>query len=130
MNWKSSGKLVYSPKTHLRNADRWLILQCDEQLAAYYRALYRQEWFYRPKLIRPVWGSHISVLRGEKIPNADLWGLGANSIIQFEYEPGVKSNGEYYWLTVHCEELKGVRLAYGLSPEPQFGFHLTIARIS
>lgn len=127
---KSSGKLIYNPKTHLRNSDRWLILACDEELASYYRALYRQEFFYRPKLMRPVFGAHISIIRGEKIPNYELWGLGKDKTVSFEYEDGVRTNGEYYWLKVHCPELEGLRVAYGLSPHPQFGFHLTVGRIS
>lgn len=127
---KSSGKLIYNPKTHLRNSDRWLILVVEEELGAYYRALYRREFFYRPKLVRPVWGTHISIVRGSHIPNLDIWGFNNNKIVNFEYEPGVKDNGEYYWLKVSCSELEAVRLAYGLSPHPQFGFHLTIGRKS
>lgn len=127
---KSSGKLVYSPKTHLRNSDRWLVLMCDDALSEYYRTLFKREFPWKTKLMRPVWGTHVSVIRGEVIPNSDIWGLGKDSIVNFEYEGGVKDNGEYYWLKVRCDELAAIRQAYGLPRSPQFGFHLTIGRVS
>ena len=49
---------------------------------------------------------------------------------EFEYEDGVLSNNEYYRLKVKCPYLKELRLKYGLSSEPKFGYHLTIGRIS
>lgn len=128
MRFKASGKLVYSPKTHLKDSSRWLVLMGDEELSKYYRALYHQEFFYRPKLTRPVWGTHVSIVRGEVIPNAQAWGFAANKFINFEYEPGIKDNGEYYWLKVYCDELAAIRELFGLKREPQFGFHLTIGR--
>jgi len=130
---KSIGKLVYSPRTHLASSDRWLVLMCDDEISRYYRHLYKMEYPYlngerTGKLTRPVWGTHVSVIRGERIPNMNLWGLDANKIIEFEYEPGVIDNGEYYWLKVRCPYLSGLRKKYGLHPEPRFGFHLTIGR--
>lgn len=128
MIFKSSGKLVYNPKTHLRDSERWLVLMVEEELSLYYRCLFRREFFWKPKLQRPVWGSHVSIVRGEKIPNVDAWGFAANKTINFEYEPGVSSNGEYYWLKVYCDELAAIRELFGLPREPRFGFHLTIGR--
>lgn len=101
---------------------------CDEDLSSYYRCLQRREFPWQPKLQRPVWGSHISVVRGEKIPNEAAWGFAANKIINFEYEPGVIDNGEYFWLKVYCDELSAIREIFGLSRQPRFGFHLTIGR--
>lgn len=131
MNFKSSGKLVYNPKTHLQsnnNWNKWLVLMCDEELSIYYRTIFTREYPYLSKLMRPVWGSHISVIRGEKVPNSDIWGIGKDTIIHFEYEPGVQNNKEYYWLKVHCDELGALREAYNLPRQPRFGFHLTIGR--
>jgi hypothetical protein len=130
---KSMGKLVYSPRTHLASSDRWLVLMCDDEISKYYRHLYSREYPYlnggrSTKLTRPVWGTHISIIRGEFIPNFKLWGLDANKIVEFEYEGGVIDNGEYYWLKASCPALSEVREKYGLSREPRFGFHLTIGR--
>jgi hypothetical protein len=125
---KSIGKLIYSPRTHLASSERWLILSCDDELSLYYRSLFYREYPWLGKLTRAVWGSHISIIRGERVPNYNLWRLDENKIIEFEYEPGVIDNGEYYWLNVKCDYLCYLRQKYGLSRYPQFGFHLTVGR--
>lgn len=125
---KSVGKLVYSPRTHLASSQDWLVLMCDDEISKYYRTLFSREFPWKPKLTRPVWGTHVSVIRGEKIPKPELWKLDANKIVQFEYEGGVIDNGEYYWLKVKCDYLCKLREQYGLSKEPRFGLHLTIGR--
>lgn len=125
---KSTGKLIYSPRTHLSSSERWLVLMCDDEISKYYRHMFYQEYPWLGKLTRPVWGTHISVIRGEKVPNYKLWRLDENKIINFEYEPGVKDNGEYYWLKVKCDYLLDLREKYGLPRNPQFGLHLTVGR--
>lgn len=130
---KSTGKLVYSPRTHLASSEKWLVLMCDDEISRYYRHLYTIEYPYlngerSGKLTRPVWGTHISIIRGEMVPNHKLWGLKKNKIIEFTYDAGVLDNGEYYWLKVMCPELEDLREKYGLSRHPKFGFHLTIGR--
>lgn len=130
---KSIGKLVYTPRTHLASSDRWIVLMCDDEISRYYRHLYTKEYPYlngdkSGKLTRPVWGTHISIIRGEKVPKYDLWGLDANKLVEFEYEAGVESNHEYYWLKVTCPYLLDLRQKYGLSRHPKFGLHLTIGR--
>lgn len=125
---KSVGKLVYSPRTHLASSEKWLVLMCDDEISKYYRCMFSREYPWRGKLTRPVWGTHISIIRGENIPNAKLWGLDANKVIEFEYEGGIIDNNEYYWLKAKCPYLSELREKYGLSREPRFGFHLTIGR--
>jgi hypothetical protein len=125
---KSIGKLVYSPRTHLASSERWLVLMCDDEISKYYRTIFYREFPYKGKLTRPVWGTHISIIRGEYVPNNKLWGLDNNKIVDFEYDGGVQDNGEYYWLKARCPYLSELRLKYGLSSEPRFGFHLTVGR--
>ena len=127
---KSVGKLVYSPRTHLASSERWLVLMCDDEISKYYRTLFTREFPWKGKLSRPVWGTHISIIRGEKIHKPELWKLDENKIVQFEYQGGVIDNGEYYWLNVRCNYLSLLRKEYGLSPYPKFGFHLTIGRVT
>ena len=126
--FKSIGKLVYSPRTHLASSDRWLVLMCDDSISEYYRNMFYREYPYLGKLTRPVWGTHISIIRGEKVPNFNLWRLDENKIVEFDYEPGVRDNGEYYWLNVKCKYLNDLREKYGLKRDPQFGLHLTVGR--
>lgn len=125
---KSTGKLTYSPRSHLGSNEKWLVLMCDDEISKYYRCLFTREFPWKGKLTRPVWGTHVSVIRGEYIPNFKLWGLDANKIVEFEYEGGVIDNNEYYWLRAKCPYLSELRKKYGLSPEPRFGFHLTVGR--
>lgn len=130
---KSIGKLVYSPRSHLGSNEKWLVLMCDDELSKYYRHLYSKEYpslngGHCTKLTRPVWGAHISCIRGEFIPNIKLWGIQANKLIEFDYDAGVMNNREYFWLKVRCPILSELRTQYGLSREPKFGFHLTIGR--
>jgi len=101
---------------------------CDDELSKYYRHLFSKEFPHKHKLTRAVWGTHTSIIRGEVIKNDQLWRLNENKIIEFEYEPGVKDSGEYYWLKVYCNELLDLREKYGLPRQPQFGLHLTIGR--
>lgn len=125
---KSIGKLIYSPRSHLGSNEKWLVLMCDDEISRYYRHLFYTEYPWKGKLTRPVWGTHVSIIRGERIPNYNLWRLDENKIVHFEYEPGVKDNGEYYWLKVKCNYLLDLREKYGLSRNPQFGLHLTVGR--
>lgn len=125
---KSIGKLVYSPRSHLGSNEKWLVLMCDDAISQYYRCLWTREYPWRGKLTRPVWGTHVSIIRGEYIPNMKLWGLDANKMVEFEYEGGIIDNGEYYWLKAKCPALSELREKYGLSREPKFGFHLTVGR--
>jgi hypothetical protein len=126
--FRSVGKLVYSPQSHLGDSSKWLVVMADDEICRYYSSLFYKEFPYLGKLIRPVFGAHISVIRGERISNKQLWRLDENKIIEFEYEPGVRDNGEYYWLKVKCDYLCDLREKYGLSRYPQFDFHLTIGR--
>jgi hypothetical protein len=132
---KSIGKIVYSPQSHLGSTDKWAALMCDDEISKYYRHLYTKTYPYlngglTGKLTRPIWGTHISFIRGFEEPNPKLWGLDALKTIEFEYEGGVIDNGEYFWLKAKCLYLCDLRVKYGLSPEPRFGLHLTIGRIS
>lgn len=131
---KSTGKLIYSPKTHLNNSKWWAILSCDEEFCKYYSYLYSKQYpycnaNYNGKIVRPIWGAHISFLRNEK-PRNDLWEIDKNKLIDFEYIPGILDNKEHFWLNIKCDYLLNLRERYGLEREPKFGLHLTVARIA
>jgi hypothetical protein len=48
--------------------------------------------------------------------------------IDFYIETEPRSNGEHWWLRVHCPEAESIREIMGLSREPFFGMHLTLGR--
>jgi hypothetical protein len=127
---KSSGKLIYSPKSHLGSSSKWVILACDEEISKYYRHLFTKEYPYlngekTGKLGRPIWGSHISAVRSENV-HESKWKIDNGKIIEFEYEPGVCTNGVYYWMRVSCPYLLDLREKMELSRQPRFGLHLTV----
>jgi hypothetical protein len=129
---KSIGKIVYGPNSHLGSPKNWAILMCDEEIGRYYRHLYEMEYPYlngkgSSKLIRSVWGVHCSFVRSEVV-SSSLWKMNENKLVEFDYYPPVKTNGEYYWLNVKCSYLLNLRERYGLPREPRFGLHLSIGR--
>lgn len=46
--------------------------------------------------------------------------------IDFYVETEPRSNGEHWWLRVHCPEAESIREVMGLSREPFYGMHLTL----
>jgi hypothetical protein len=135
MIFKSAGKIIYAPQTHLNSSTNWAIVSCDDEISKYYRHLYIKQYPYlngdmTGKLTRPVWGAHISFIRHEKISDSSLWKMFDGKIITFEYTPGVLDNGEYFWMKVKCPFLLDLREKLGLSRNPKFGLHLTIGRVS
>ncbi len=129
----SSGLLVYDPppKTGTALGKWWLIAECCPDLARYYRDTFA--WQYRArglKLQRPSWDSHVSIIRCEEPPRYDLWRKWDGKVIEFRYDPELKTNDEYYWLDVECEEFLNIREELGLPRQPIFGLHLTIGRIT
>jgi hypothetical protein len=124
----STGKLIFDPRLQFGGKPNvkpfWLMLDCDEEIARYYKYLLFKE---RCILLNEscLWGSHISVIRGE-CPKTGSWGIQADEEIEFTYDGVVCGNGTYYWMNVQCPRLSEIRQYYGLSPEPYYGFHLTI----
>jgi hypothetical protein len=119
--------LTYDPKAKtIAGKPWWLILVCCDDLARYYRQQY--SWFYKskPQLQKPAWNSHISVLRGEKPQNQNLWGFRNNEVIEFEYEDRLLTNDLYYWLPVKCPELLDIRECLGLPRQGIFNLHLSV----
>jgi hypothetical protein len=129
--FKSTGKIVYSPDSHLGSSKNWAILKCDDNIGAYYRSLYQQQYKalnggYKLRIIKPIFGAHISYIRNSDTPNLKYWGKNEGKIIEFKYQPGVLDNGKYFWLKIECPFLSELRMQLGLSPQPLYAFHLTI----
>lgn len=161
---KSFGYLKYDPKNlETKYKDWWLILKCDDGLTAYYRHWIEKEFAYGlsskkwlekaglsenedtwmivqhgVKTIKSVWGSHISVIRGERPKDISLWQKYENKKIFFEYDPQyINTNKKHWWIRITSPELEEVRLELGLTPQPMFlhrqtgeqrvnPFHLTL----
>lgn len=136
----------------------WMIVQCDRDWAWLTRRWMERHGHGRwasivdrarvnedgrtvdltPRLARmldfvpPAWGPHISVTRGERIDKSKraLWKSLRNRQIEFNYDPNLRTNGEYFWYQVECEELLDLREELGLRREPKQRLHLTVGRVS
>ena len=108
----------------VRYLGSWIILECDEDLARYYRRQLRQKG-----LAGPPYGSHITVLAGdyESPPKVEAWGKYEGQTVKFQYYPDIRNLGDFYWLPVRCEFLLDIREELGLNRNLKWPLHLTIA---
>ena len=132
--FKSSGNIVYSPKSHLGSTKDWAILKCDDNFTNYYNKLFQLAFPYRNgnihgRITRTVLGSHLSFIRQEFV-DPSLWGLNKNKLVEFEYDPYPQFNNQYVWFNVKCDYLSKLRVELGLTPNPKMPFHLTIGLIN
>lgn len=144
----STGRLIYDPtlalKVNTTKEPYWLILDCDDEIARYYRWLVRRHFLmnwlpFAPKwswttdkwpLDTPAWGAHISIVRGEKPGYPEYWGDDAGKKLYFEYSGELRNNGKHFWLDVVSPEISDIRDRLGLGRKPRFSnFHLTIGNL-
>lgn len=120
----SYGLLVYSENPHK------LIVKVDDEIGRYYRSLIPK--YYRVQ--QPLYDSHISVIRNEKIVNLDFWKKYHLLNIYFEYDNYINNYGVYFWLNSKSDILTNIRMELGLSktsewsrpPDNSNNFHITI----
>jgi len=129
MAFTSTGTLKYDPphgQTWGKNSSSawWVILECDPGIVGFYRWLWEKR--YWKKLVKPAWGSHISVVRGEEPPHRSLWDRLEGKTFEFSYSPEIHDNGEYVWLDAEVPELFKVREELGLPRHPEFSWHITL----
>ena len=126
MLFHSEGMLEYSENPYK------LILLTDPGISEFYRALL-------PKTIRwnrPMYASHISVVRKEVPSNLEFWRKRAGQVVSFWYDNVVGNDEKYFWLPCYSLELESIREELGLIFISQLGnpiapfrwsFHITIA---
>jgi hypothetical protein len=79
---RALGTFRYSPELRpgswqRRDGDStrwWLIIDCDPELGRFLRHLYTIACHRTRAAQAPLWGTHISVIRGEVPPNQAAWG--------------------------------------------------------
>lgn len=131
---KSTGTLRYSPElgkgSHTRrdggSTQWWLIIDCDPELGRYLRYQFMRGNHYTRSLQSPLWGAHVSVIRGEIPANMDAWKHLDGATIDFEYDPAVCETQGFVWCPVRCNQALDLREMLGLAREPEPPLHLTI----
>jgi len=105
---------------------RVAIIRTDCDLDRYYA------WFLKKRfnleLNKNLRGSHITFIsdRMDKTMFEEATRLFHGKEITFYVELEPRSNGQHWWMRVHCPEAETIREAMGLSREPYFGLHLTL----
>lgn len=106
----------------------WSFLICDDEIGKLYRRLYSLEYFYLPKIQKPVLGSHITITRQEKIIPENVKSEIDGMEIEYGYFSKIETDGVHFWLRVICPMLDSIRdeFNFGKSLVP---YHLSIGNI-
>jgi hypothetical protein len=134
MVFKVRGILDFSPedktKKHVSQASwkKVAMIRTNCELDRYYA------WFLKKRfnleLVRNLRGTHVTFINDRMDAKTfnQFAELFAGKEIDFYVETEPRSNGEHWWLRVHCPEAESIREIMGLSREPFFGMHLTLGR--
>lgn len=105
----------------------WGWLDCCSELGRYYRlmARYRFGGIYI-RLMRPAWGTHVTVVRRE-VPQMSFESIlqWDGTEVEFQYHD-LQTNGKHVWLDVDCPSLLAFREKLGLQRIPEFPLHITV----
>ena len=118
---------------------RFMYLDCDPELARYYRKLASYAGI---NLIPQRINSHVSVIRTEELqPNQFLSKKYQEEVVEFFGNPEyIQNNGSHYWFRIISPRLEEIRLALGFTSQPieilndgrifSHPFHWTFGRVS
>lgn len=96
---------------------------------------------FRPRFERPVWGVHISVVRGEsprihratwdqQVRRRGSRGCPPEFVegaeVEFEFDPTLELFGTHWCLRVRCPQVPAIRRFYGLTDYSKVPLHLTV----
>lgn len=128
------GTLRYSPELRPGSHQRrdggstrwWLIIEADEELGRYLRHLFLLQHWRTRRLQGPLWGTHVSVIRGEPPPQSQHWGEGDGAAVEFALDLHAQETQGFVWCPVQCMAVLDLRERLGLAREPQPPLHLTV----
>ena len=131
--FKITGKLQFDPvnvtKKHHKQSSwkRVVVVKFDCDTYAYY------SWFIKKRfnleLNKPLRGTHVTIIND--IVDNDIYEQARKMFngkeISIEYDPtNIRTNDSHWWIKAYSEDVKNIRVAMGLTPDPYFGLHLTI----
>ena len=106
----------------------WALLQCDQQIADYYTWQLNRYGIEVISNSKGLWGSHISVMKGETPLHPEPWRKYEGFEVEFHYTHLIRhENGEHAWVDVYSEQLSSIRIELGFVAKPWY--HLTIGRL-
>jgi hypothetical protein len=104
----------------------WLVAFIDGEMLDYYSWVLGRETGIT--LMKPAWGGHISIIRGEVPANPDAWKRYDNEPISLSYVPDIRTNGKHWWLPVICDRMNDIREELGLVRKHDVGLHFTLGQ--
>jgi hypothetical protein len=125
----STGILQYDPGRGLKHFDPWwILLLCDNEISRYYSWQLKKRGIEVHSNDKGLWGTHISVLKGDSPTNPDLWGKYEGYEVEFYYSHVIRfDNGEHAWVDIYSEDLSAIREELGFTFKPWY--HMTVGRL-
>lgn len=125
----SVGVLHYDPGRGSKQYDPWwALLECDDEIARYYAWQLKRRGVEVYPNDKGLWGTHVSVLKGEAPPITQPWGKYEGYEIEFHYTQLIRfDNGKHAWVDVYSEDLSKIREELGFGPK--YWYHLTVGRL-
>jgi len=125
----STGILHYDPGQGQKHYDPWwALLLCDDELARYYSWLLKRRGVEIFPNDKGLWGTHVSVLKGDVPPDTSKWAKYEGYEVEFHYNHLVRyDNGKHAWTDVYSEDLSAIRQELGFDAKPWY--HLTVGRL-
>ena len=132
---KTTGKLAYDPtrqefrKTH---KTRTLILELPhDQMDLYYQWFLTKKYGQWIAMQRPMWGLHVTVVRGDEHISKEklgLWKKYQGQSIEVMYDPErIKCHWKFWSVPVKSPRLEEIRAELGL--KAFHDFHITVGRM-
>lgn len=121
LRFSSSGILVYY--------NDYCVAYVDKEIARYYLSLIPKYYYVQPQAYPP----HITIVRRriEVPPNQEYWRKYHGQSIDIQYEPGIKTDGTYFFLDAYSNDVSKIRKELGL-PQYRDGFkcyYITVGNI-
>ena len=125
----STGILHYDPGKGQKHYDPWwALLLCDDELALYYAWQLKRHGVPVHPNDKGLWGTHVSVLKGDVPLNQAAWGKYQDFEVEFHYNHLIRyDNGKHAWIDVYSDDLSEIRRELGFDAKPWY--HLTIGRL-
>jgi hypothetical protein len=125
---KTTGSLEFDPKIGTKHYEPWwALLRADEPTIDFYAWLLKRGHGIEV-VTHQLWGSHISVVKGQEPSFKDQWGKNQGKEVEYWYTNQVRwDNMKHAWLDVFSPQMSDIREEMGLPPK--CFFHLTIGRL-
>ena len=131
------GKIEFDPvnvtKKHNKQASwkKTAMVKFDCDIWEYY------SWFLKKRfnlyLNKPLRGTHLTIINDKFDPETEYLYDQARQLfhgkeIRIQYDPTlIRSNDKgHWWINAQSDDAKNIRSVMGLTPDPYFGFHITI----